>query len=232
MNGYNAFQNSQCAAPSQQPPSSSSSSQPRTSQGIDNCCFVDRQCATDQEWADGHHAFQNNQCGAPGHLLRIVDPAKLSVEQADHKRRTWRLEGSASFIAQVNASLDLLRARAPHWYVYTVFGHDWILEVPDGAIVSSPTEVKVHLLYPDNEGYLRDTCAYVGYLVHVAAHNYQQQKYLASGAGLWLALLEDEREAMTVQIDAMEAIYPGHRSLPGFRHTLANIENPEYQWWH
>ena len=31
---------------------------------IDNCCFVDRQCHTDQEWTDGYHAFQNNQCGA------------------------------------------------------------------------------------------------------------------------------------------------------------------------
>ena len=33
--------------------------------GIDNCCFVDRQCSTDQEWIDGYWAFQNNQCSAP-----------------------------------------------------------------------------------------------------------------------------------------------------------------------
>ncbi len=33
---------------------------------IDNCCFVDRQCQTDQDWTDGYWAFQNNQCGAPG----------------------------------------------------------------------------------------------------------------------------------------------------------------------
>ncbi len=32
---------------------------------IDNCCFVDRQCQTDQDWAEGYYAFQNNQCGAP-----------------------------------------------------------------------------------------------------------------------------------------------------------------------
>ena len=32
---------------------------------IDNCCFVDRQCATDQEWVDGYWAFQNGQCAAP-----------------------------------------------------------------------------------------------------------------------------------------------------------------------
>ncbi|MCY3832540.1 MAG: SH3 domain-containing protein, partial [Chloroflexi bacterium] len=29
---------------------------------IDNCCFVNRQCANDQEWADGYWAFQRNEC--------------------------------------------------------------------------------------------------------------------------------------------------------------------------
>jgi len=33
---------------------------------IDNCCFVDRQCQSDQEWLSGYWAYQNNQCAAPG----------------------------------------------------------------------------------------------------------------------------------------------------------------------
>ncbi len=32
---------------------------------VDNCCFVDRQCNTDADWAEGYHAFQDNQCAAP-----------------------------------------------------------------------------------------------------------------------------------------------------------------------
>ncbi|MDE2777113.1 MAG: hypothetical protein OXI77_14375 [Chloroflexota bacterium] len=32
---------------------------------VDNCCFVDRQCVSDQEWDAGYWAFQNNQCAAP-----------------------------------------------------------------------------------------------------------------------------------------------------------------------
>lgn len=32
---------------------------------IDNCCFVDRQCQSDQEWTEGYWAFQNGQCQAP-----------------------------------------------------------------------------------------------------------------------------------------------------------------------
>lgn len=40
-------------------------SQPETTAPVDNCCFVDRQCTTDQQWIDGYWAFQNNHCLAP-----------------------------------------------------------------------------------------------------------------------------------------------------------------------
>ena len=33
---------------------------------IDNCCYVDRQCQSDQEWIAGYWAYQNQQCVAPG----------------------------------------------------------------------------------------------------------------------------------------------------------------------
>ncbi len=32
---------------------------------VDNCCFVDRECQSDQDWTDGFWAFQNGQCAAP-----------------------------------------------------------------------------------------------------------------------------------------------------------------------
>jgi len=32
---------------------------------IDNCCYVDRQCHSDQEWLAGYWAYQNGQCPAP-----------------------------------------------------------------------------------------------------------------------------------------------------------------------
>ena len=31
----------------------------------DNCCGIDRQCSTKDEWVAGYYAFQNNQCAAP-----------------------------------------------------------------------------------------------------------------------------------------------------------------------
>ena len=77
-NGYWAFQNGQCAAPSQ--PQPQTPAQPQTSAQpvsnvpaqVDNCCFVDRQCHTDADWTDGYHAFQNNQCPVATGARRVV----------------------------------------------------------------------------------------------------------------------------------------------------------------
>ena len=59
------FRTSQCTAPAGSQTQTSTQSTSTVSSQLDNCCFVDRQCASDQEWTDGYWAFQNNQCGAP-----------------------------------------------------------------------------------------------------------------------------------------------------------------------
>ena len=64
--GYWAFQNGQCIAP---PSTNSNATAPaeRSAQqaDVDNCCFVDRQCTTDEDWKNGYRAFQNSQCRSP-----------------------------------------------------------------------------------------------------------------------------------------------------------------------
>ena len=64
-NGYWAFQNNQCVAPSQTQTRTSSQPVNTGPSQIDNCCFVDRQCQSDQQWSDGYFAYQNGQCSAP-----------------------------------------------------------------------------------------------------------------------------------------------------------------------
>ncbi len=67
--GYFAFQNNQCSAPAQSAAPTSAqpvSAAPAQIDSIDNCCFVDRQCSNELEWAAGFYAYQNNQCAAPG----------------------------------------------------------------------------------------------------------------------------------------------------------------------
>ena len=50
----------------------------QTTSNIDNCCFVDRQCHTDQDWTDGYWAFQNNQCPAPAQSLTPTSSQPVS----------------------------------------------------------------------------------------------------------------------------------------------------------
>lgn len=52
-----------------------------TSAPIDNCCFVDRQCSSDQDWIDGYWAYQNNHCPAPtGSPVQTASPPARSAE--------------------------------------------------------------------------------------------------------------------------------------------------------
>ena len=47
---------------------------------IDNCCFIDRQCASDSEWQQGYRAFKNNECAAPTHTQKPASaPASAPV---------------------------------------------------------------------------------------------------------------------------------------------------------
>ena len=47
---------------------------------VDNCCFVDRQCNSDQEWTDGYWAFQNRQCVAPTQPQTSSQPATTASQ--------------------------------------------------------------------------------------------------------------------------------------------------------
>ncbi|MCY3781870.1 MAG: SH3 domain-containing protein [Chloroflexi bacterium] len=84
---------------------------------IDNCCFVDRQCTTEQEWVDGYWAYQNNQCVVHGQ----TPSAGITIE------------GSETFVAQINAALTLLKTRAPQGYAYVTKGPRKIVEVQPPA---------------------------------------------------------------------------------------------------
>ncbi|MDE2950843.1 MAG: SH3 domain-containing protein [Chloroflexota bacterium] len=234
--GYWAFQNGQCAAPAQTRPQTQpqASTQPVAASppvGVDNCCFVDRHCQSDQDWDDGYWAFQNGLCAAPGQVQGNVDQ---NVDQIEYMRNALRIEGSERFLNEVNSALDLLKARAPHWYAYTVAGYDWILEVPDLVWISHPPDVSVWLFPPDF-GYYGNTIGFAGVLVHEACHLYQRQAYLQLGAPPELLAmvegLEAERECFAKEIEAVEDIAPNYYGLPSMRNTLANIDKEEYQWW-
>ena len=68
----------------------------------------------------------------------------------------------------------------------------------------------------------------VGSLAHEACHVHI---YLS---GQKTGELVGERACLEAQIAAVQAVYPTGRQyyLDWATNLLANIENPEYQWWH
>ena len=53
---------------------------------VDNCCFVDRLCRSDEEWKSGYYAYRNNQCAAPAQPQTQPSalPATRSASQVDN----------------------------------------------------------------------------------------------------------------------------------------------------
>ena len=119
-------------------------------QNIDNCCFVDRQCNSDQDWTAGYWAFQNGQCAAPAPVQSNA-PAQSSggapanvdnccfigwncnseldwqagfhafqSNQCEHPGMS--IEGSERFVRRVQDALTYIKERSPRWYTYTLGG--------------------------------------------------------------------------------------------------------------
>ncbi|MCY4021251.1 MAG: SH3 domain-containing protein [Chloroflexi bacterium] len=232
----------------------SAPTQTLTQANIDNCCFVDRQCATDQEWTDGYWAFQNDQCAAPVQTQTETQPTDSHISQADNccylhwscrsdddwlaGSRAFRsnqclhpglaIEGSATFVAKIERALDILKRRAPAWYDFAIRGLDKIKEVPESVHTGVDVLGKTSNISPihtvDRPGD-RTAAWLAGIIVHEACHVHQ------FAAGLPYAHLAGERPCLAVQIEALALIYPNAQDPFGLRVVLENIDNPAYQWW-
>ncbi|MCY4070755.1 MAG: hypothetical protein OXG60_05620 [Chloroflexi bacterium] len=50
----------------------------QTSSQTNNCCSIDRQCNTDEEWIRGWWAFRNNQCAAASQQQQQQSPSQIN----------------------------------------------------------------------------------------------------------------------------------------------------------
>ena len=137
---------------------------------IDNCCFVDRQCTTDQEWTDGYWAYQNGQCGAP---------SGASVQQGYGSGRPL-VVGSDSFVAGLRSTLDLMELKAPQWYQYVLSVTSLIEEdkhperchIAGAYVGTGKTAVGTCMLYGPVSGVLYRV-SLAGILSHEACHHHR-----------------------------------------------------------
>ena len=54
---------------------------------IDNCCFVNRSCATNQEWVEGWHAFRRNECPSGQPVAPVSAPAGQPIDNCCNVNR-------------------------------------------------------------------------------------------------------------------------------------------------
>jgi len=164
---------------------------------VDNCCFVDRQCNSEQEWTNGYWAFQNNQCTTSSQSP--IPPApSLPVP---------RIEGPPRFVAQIEAALNLLKERAPSWYSFVISRANSI--VPSSWLswaVYRERKIKIeerHAFPPRN--YQTQLLFLAGVLVHEACHIHRYE----GGLYTWDSNVE-EFACIGKQIEVIQQIHPGH----------------------
>ncbi len=145
----------------------------RTEQsGIDNCCFVDRQCTTEPEWIDGHQAYQTEQCAA------VQLPAVVPSSRP-------RIEGLESFVVVVRETLNLMERKTPEIYQYVVSATSVIKE-------HGPDRCDWGLAYVDSGTTSLGSCLAHGqfptplyvvaaYLAHEACHHHGDDINMETG---------------------------------------------------
>ena len=205
--GYWAFQNGQCAAPvqTQSPAPAQSSSSGSAPANVDNCCFIGWACATDDDWQAGYHAYQSNQCNSPG----------VSIE------------GSAGFVRQMENGFAILRDRAPRWYTYALGGLNKVWQAPPEVIGIDVGAASFAVDYGDQPPpNARDHDVWTASMfVHEACHVYRYRAGLEAGGYV------GEKACTEIQLEATLAFAPHSRWNGWLREILANIDNPEWQWW-
>ncbi len=105
-------------------PAGQDSASEQTQSDIDNCCFVNRLCQSEQEWVDGYWAYQRNECPAP------PQAGSSALQLTGH---AIRIEASPLNVGLISEALNRLRAGSQKWYDYVISSNALIREDPNTA---------------------------------------------------------------------------------------------------
>ena len=209
---------------------------------VDNCCFVDRQCGSDEEWTSGFWAFQNNQCAAPAASLpQTLPPASVDPSQIDNccfldwlcvtdddwqsgfqafqnnqcKHPGVAIEGSEDFIAWMEASLDMLKDGAPQWYDYVISGLDKIEMIPEGPGQFSGIIIDTRTYVKPSEHNFVTTFWHVVHQAGAMVHEACHSHRHDAGFPYGPSaevIIREERACVEVQLEVTEALDPFDRT--------------------
>ena len=222
---------------------------------IDNCCFVDRQCNSDQDWTAGYWAFQNGQCAAPAPVqsnapAQSGGAAPANVDNccflgwACNSEFDWQagfhafqnnqcqnpgvtIEGSPGFVRQMENGFALLKRGSIHWYNYAIGGLNKVWQTPPEVIGVDVGAASFGLDYDDEPppGAKDHDVWTASMFVHEACHVYRYRAGLEPGGYV------GEKACTEIQLEATLAFAPNSRWNDWLRTLLSRIDDPAYQWW-
>ena len=143
-------------------------------------------------------------------------------------------DGSPGFRRQLADSLNVLRSKAPEWYIYATNGLDRALQIfpkdPSCIAGVDPAKRTWHLDYGDANTSHNPCHVHIAVtaalFIHEACHVYQDE------AGRRLTALESERECVEMELHAQNVFDPHSDYTRWNRGILKNIHRREWQWWH
>ena len=226
---------------------------------IDNCCFVDRQCQSEQEWLDGYWAFQRDECPAPA---QTETPAQSQASSA--------VSAPVSIPANVDNCCQLGNQCATNgdWINgYIAFqvnqckhpgllieGSPGFISMMETALDMLKQHAPKWYAYTDDglsrimeaSGleiiYVRGGIAYFGTdtyvartgdpVVHAGLLVHEACHPLRHRAGQQSGGVEGESACTQIEIHVLDLLggAPDRRAL--LQLVLDNIHDPAYQWWH
>lgn len=148
--------------------------------GVDNCCFVNWQCDSEQDYVYGYERFQHNLCYVP------------SIEGG------IRLEGSDAFRSRIREALQLLLDGSSYWYAYSVSGLTVIRERPGrNASVTSRTGIAKFDAFR-----YRHLLRLAAVIVHEACHVHRYRAGLEPGGYIGEKDCEEKERRAEAALDA------------------------------
>ena len=102
---------------------SASTETQQTQPNIDNCCFVNLNCQSEQDWVDGFWAFRRQECSVQGASEQISTPAAPHYIINSQGRRI-PIYGDEEFRLTIARGFFYLRDRLPRWWQYVAIIDD------------------------------------------------------------------------------------------------------------
>lgn len=210
----------------QAPPPSESTANQQQPSGIDNCCYVDRQCQSQRDWVDGYWAYQRAECPAPPQ----PQPGGISAPVRGH---AIRIEGSHLFIGLVTEALDALRDRASRWYDYVISNLDRVTDGGEGLLWHQRTYAAAQ--YDQQIYFTREESVFrfVSELVHYACHSaYRHAGHPYNG----YTKVNEEADCVRMDHAATDLVAAHHPpgtfgSVVGMTHCDGDLTNHPRCWW-